>query len=408
MTPDTSDPSRPAAFLASLRRFLYSPHRSGRHSILVVASATLGIVGWSGNPLTLPMAMVFPALWSLAGSRVGAAVIAAAYFLGASRGLPEGVSIFFGSDLLLGLVLWVIASVAFVAVHAACWTAQDGWPAPFRYFIANVLMSVPPLGIVGWANPLTAAGIVFPGWGWLGLAMAMALLMLATTKHRWPAVAVVGVFSLASAGLWVEPESRPGWIGIDTNFSAGREQYADHQQQVATIGLVKAAAATGASFIVLPESALGIWTPTTETLWRTSLEGVPVTVVGGGVMLQASGYENLMITVTPGGSDEAYRQRMPVPVSMWRPWSTGGAGADFFSNAVVELTGVRLAILLCYEQLLVWPVLHSMWMKPDIMVATGNAWWTGSTNILPIQRAASVAWSRLFNVPLTMAYNAPD
>lgn len=396
------------AFLDSLHRFSFWHHKGRRLTILVVASAIVGVVGWSGNPLTLPMAMVFPALWSLAGSRAGAAAIAATYFLGASRGLPEGVSIFFGSDLLLGLALWVIASIAFVAVHAACWTAQDVWHAPFRYFIANALMSLPPLGILGWANPLTAAGIVFPGWGWLGLAMAMALLMLATTKHRLSAVAVVGVFALASAVLWVEPESRRGWVGIDTNFSAGREQYADYQQQIATLGLVKAAAADGASLVVLPESTLGIWTPTTEALWAASLQGVPVTVIAGGVVLRTDGYENLMITVTSAGSNIAYRQRIPVPVSMWQPWSAGGADADFFRNAVVELTGVRLAILLCYEQLLLWPVLHSMWMQPDIMAATGNAWWTGSTNILPIQRAASVAWARLFNLPLTTAYNAPD
>ena len=375
---------------------------------MVVASAIVGVVGWSGNPLTLPMAMVFPALWGLAGSRAGAAVIAAAYFLGASRGLPEGVSIFFGSDLLLGLALWVIASLAFVTVHTAFWTAQGGWYGPTRYLIANVLMSLPPLGIVGWANPLTAAGIVFPGWGWLGLTMAMVLLMLITTKYRWPAVVVVGVLSLASAVLWVDPDGRSGWIGIDTNFVAGREQYAGYEQQVATIELVTTAAAGGASFVVLPESALGIWTPTTEALWRTYLASVPVTVIGGGVVLLNDGYENLMITVTPAGSDQLYRQRMPVPVSMWQPWSAGGANADFFSNAVVELSGVRLAILLCYEQLLVWPVLHSALMQPEIMVATGNAWWTGSTNILPIQRAASVAWARLFNLPLTMAYNAPD
>ncbi|KFL29767.1 conjugal transfer protein TraB [Devosia riboflavina] len=383
-------------------------HRAGRLAILSVGSATLGVVGWSGNPSALPLAMAFPALWSLAGSRASAALIAAIYFLGASRGLPEGVSIFFGSDLLLGLALWVIASLAFVTVHTAFWTAQGGWHGPTRYLIANVLMSLPPLGIVGWANPLTAAGIIFPGWGWLGLAMAMALLMLATTKHRWPAVAIVGVFSLASAVLWVEPEGRPGWVGIDTSFSAGREQYADYHQQVATIGLVKAAAADGASFVVLPESALGIWTPTTEALWRESLVGMPVTMIGGGVVLQANDYENLMITVTSAGSNELYRQRMPVPISMWQPWSAGGADADFFRNAVVELAGLRLAVLLCYEQLLVWPVLHSVWMQPEIMVATGNAWWTGSTNILPIQRAASIAWARLFNLPLTMAYNAPD
>ena len=382
-------------------------HRGGRLTILAVGSATLGVVGWSGNPATLSLAMAFPALWSLAGSRFGAAVIAAAYFLGASRGLPEGVSIFFGSDIILGLVLWLVASAAFVGVHAACWTGRSGWHAPVRYLIANILMSLPPLGIVGWANPLTAAGIVLPRWGWLGLAMTLVLLMVATTKFRWPAVAVAGVLSIASVTSWEEPASPSRWKGVDTSFAGGREQYADYEQQRATTKLVQADAAADASVVILPESAFGIWTPTTEALWTRSLAGVPMTVVGGGVVLLDDGYENVMITLTSEDSEIVYRQRMPVPVSMWQPWSSGGAAAGFFGNAVVELNGVRLAILLCYEQLLVWPVLHSAWMQPDIMVATGNAWWTGSTNILPIQRAASVAWARLFNLPLTMAYNAP-
>ncbi|WP_342019983.1 conjugal transfer protein TraB [Devosia limi] len=391
-----------------LIRFWSSRNRASRLASLATAAALLGLLGWSGNPTTLPLALAFPALWSLAGSHIGAALVAAAYFLAASRGLPEGVAIFFDSDLLMGLMLWVGASLGFAAVHSACWTSQNGWRVPIRYLIANALMSLPPLGIVGWANPLTAAGIVFPGWGWLGLAMTMVTLMAATTKYRWPAFVAVGVLSVAASVLWVEPESPPGWTGLDTDFLAMREQYADHEQQLATIALVKTAAADGASVVVLPESALGIWTPTTEALWRAYLAGVPVTVLGGGVVLQNKGYENLMITVTSEGSDELYRQRMPVPVSMWQPWTNQGAEATLFHDAVVDLDGRRIAILLCYEQLLVWPVLHSALMQPDIVVATGNAWWTGSTNILQIQRAASVAWTRLFNLPLAMAYNAPS
>lgn len=382
-------------------------HRGGRLTILAVGSATLGVVGWSGNPLTLPLAMAFPALWSLAGSRAGAALIAAVYFLGASRGLPEGVSTFFGSDLVIGLALWVAASLAFVGVHAICWTNRNGWQPPLRYLFANILMSVPPLGIVGWANPITAAGVILPGWGWWGLEVAVVLLMLATTKFRWPAIAAISVLSIASVTSWAEPASPLGWKGIDTSFAGGREQYADYDQQRATIKLVQADAADEASVVILPESAFGIWTPTTEALWKRSLAGVPVTVFGGGVVFPDDGYENVMIALTSEGPEIMYRQRMPVPVSMWQPWSTGGAAADFFGNAVVELNGVRLAVLLCYEQLLVWPVLQSVLMRPDIMVATGNGWWTGTTNIVPIQRAASVAWARLFNIPLTMAYNAP-
>jgi hypothetical protein len=105
-----------------------------------------------------------------------------------------------------------------------------------------------------------------------------------------------------------------------------------------------------------------------------------------------------------------YRERMPVPVSMWQPWLSllgepAGARADFFANPVVSVSGIRVATLICYEQLLVWPVLQSRLGSPDVLVAAANGWWTGGTNIVAIQIAATTAWARLFDLPLAMAIN---
>ena len=36
----------------------------------------------------------------------------------------------------------------------------------------------------------------------------------------------------------------------------------------------------------------------------------------------------------------------------------------------------------------------------DIIVAAGNGWWTSGTAIVAIQQAGTVAWSRLFGLPL--------
>lgn len=349
--------------------------------------------------------MIFPALWSLAGSRAGAALISAAYFLGASRGLPEGVSIFFGSDLLLGLLLWAAASLVFVSVHTACWTRLAGWQRPCRYLFANVLMSLPPLGVVGWANPTTAAGVLFPAWSWWGFALTVGLSLAATTRIRSIAIAVIGALALLSAVTWESPSLPRGWQGVDTNFVSGREQYADYDQQLSTIALVRDAVADGAEIVVLPESAFGIWTTTTEALWQRWLTDLDVTVVGGAVLHTGAGYDNLMVSMTADSAELFYRQRMPVPVSMWRPWTPGGASADFFGNAVVELDDIRVAVLLCYEQLLVWPVLHSMLLNADLIAAPGNGWWTGATSIVPNQRASVVAWARLFGAPLVLSFN---
>lgn len=169
--------------------------------------------------------------------------------------------------------------------------------------------------------------------------------------------------------------------------------------------MMREAAADSAEVIVLPESAFGIWTSTNQALWRRGVVGTDLTVVGGAVILTETGYDNLMVSVTADSSSVLYRQRMPVPVSMWQPWTSGGANADFFSNAVVELGGQKLAVLLCYEQLLFWPVLHSIMLDADLMVATGNGWWTGWTSIMPIQRASATAWASLSGRPLVVAFN---
>jgi hypothetical protein len=69
------------------------------------------------------------------------------------------------------------------------------------------------------------------------------------------------------------------------------------------------------------------------------------------------------------------------------------------------VAGTKVAPLICYEQLLVWPILHSMLRDPEVIAAAGDGWWTAGTSIVPIQRAATQAWARLFGIPLVMSFN---
>ena len=392
-----------------------SPSSPSRHEalcslIFIAVGVAAGAVGWSGNPLTLSVAMTFPALWAFSPSRMVAACVSAGYFLAASRGFPQGVANFYGSQFALGLVLWFAASLAFVAVHAAFWTPRDGWRRPLRYAIVAVFISIPPFGIVGWAHPITAAGILFSGWKWLGLAAA-AILMLAMTTKRWPiAAAVVGGFWVLSSASWTPPNLPDGWVGVDTKFRGTAGHYAGYDQQLATMALVKSAAADGTNVVVLPESAAGLWTPTIERLWTRELAGSDAIVIAGAAVVARDGYDNVMLQVSAGGAKIVYRERMPVPVSMWQPWLAwtgqgGGARAHFFANPVIDIESVTVAPLICYEQLIIWPVLQSMLHRPDIIVATGNGWWTEGTSIVAIQKASAQAWASLFGLPLVMAFN---
>lgn len=372
----------------------------------LAAAAAVGAFGWSGEVFLLPLACLFTALWAFAPTRLVAGLVSMAYFMAASRGLPVGVSIFYASDIGVGLGLWIAASLMFVLVHTVLWSPKPGWHRPLRYLAAWALMSVPPFGIVGWASPITAAGVLFPGWGWAGLVATAAGLSAMTTR-AWPLAGVAMGVAFAHSGFtWTNPEPPEGWVGIDTTFDyqvAGN--HADYAQHMATIALVRRAVETGASTVVLPESALGIWTPTTERLWTRNLADLDAIVAGGAVVVNESGYDNVMIELTGEGARVLYRERMPVPISMWRPWASGGASAQFFGDPTGRFAGTSIAPLICYEQLIVWPILQSMLLGPDVIVATGNGWWTGDTNVVPIQRASAKAWAVLFNLPLVIAFN---
>ena len=377
---------------------------------LIVAAVLVGGVAWSGNLLTLPLAFAFPALWAWSPSRLNAAQVSLGYFLAASRGLPQGVATYYASDLWPGLLLWIVASFSFVGVHAAVWTGQRGRARAVRYLVAAVLMGLPPFGIIGWAHPLTAAGVLFPGWGWWGLAGAAAGLAMMTSRF-WPAAAIaLGAFWLWSAATWTHPAPPNGWKGVELELgqSLGRDGSLDRHSDL--IAMVRLKAREGSRVIILPESALGFWTPTTERLWRAGLDGSNVSVVAGAAMVDAQGYDNVMVAISAERAHVLYRERMPVPVSMWQPWLArmdqgGGARAHFFANPVAELGGRRIAVLICYEQLIFWPILQSMLYSPEVVIAAGNGWWTAGTSIVAIQKANAASWARLFGVPFVVAFN---
>ncbi len=377
---------------------------------LALASAAAGYIAWSGHVLAIPAAIAFPALWSLARSRRTAGLVSAAYFLAASRGLPQGVAAFYQSDIWPGLILWVVASSGFVAVHAFLWSRHSGGWKALRYLLAMILMAIPPFGIVGWAHPITAAGVLFPGWGLIGLAAVAAGLAIMSTHYR-PAAAITLVgFWLWSAAFWTAPDIGRGWQGVDLQLgnSLGRDNsLARHSDLVATL---RSERRPDTAYMLLPESALAFWTPSVERLWRQQLADGDLSVIAGAAVVDADGYDNVLVRVSSTESEILYRQRMPVPGSMWQPWlpligRSRGARADFFANPIVSVGGQRLAPLICYEQLIIWPILQSMLHDPDLIIAIGNGWWTKETSIIAIQHASTEAWARLFGKPLVMSFN---
>jgi apolipoprotein N-acyltransferase len=91
---------------------------------------------------------------------------------------------------------------------------------------------------------------------------------------------------------------------------------------------------------------------------------------------------------------------------MWRPFSKISVPLRLSGSGIVRIDSHRAAVLICYEQILTFPVLTSMLRHPDAIIAISNTYWFDDTTIPLYQSSALRSWARLFRVPLYMAVNS--
>lgn len=388
-----------------------------RGLLLTVAGALCGFAwGHEGLPWLAGLAAFVSLLWSLAGSRWWAGAVALAYYQAASRGLPFGAGIFFAESapLWFSWALWLGAGLVNALPWLLLWSPtprRQAWTIP----AALLLTALPPVGFIGWVNPLTAAGWWFPGLGFIGLAGLVALLVLVVLK-RWPAVAALA--SLAVVANIVTLQAKPAewsaaWSGQDTTFArlqtAAARNFLVEGQRMAQVMMLAGQLEPG-RVLVLPETVLPrlhqgddfnlsmLADVSAQLRAKESmiLVGAEISVPGGSI-------RNVLVAL--GGDAKPLAQRVPVPIGMWRPWAADSIAADPFGNGIGRVAGRRIAYAICYEQLLTFPILVSMVYRPDLIVGAANDWWARETSIPTIQGQALDVWGRLFGVPVIRATN---
>lgn len=91
---------------------------------------------------------------------------------------------------------------------------------------------------------------------------------------------------------------------------------------------------------------------------------------------------------------------------MWKPLSDAGVPLNLIGPSILQIANQKAAILICYEQLLVWPVLASIMEHPSVLVAVANDYWVKGTSVPRCQAAAFKSWARLFDLPIISAANS--
>ena len=373
--------------------------------------------GHAGMPAFGVLAAAVPFLWGVSSTRWYSGAVVLAYYLAASRGLPHGAGVFFAdmAPAWFGWVLWLAAG----AINAAVWTAA--WHAEKRRravgaVLAILVTTIPPVGVIGWVSPLTSAGWLFPGLGFIGLVF-LAALSAAMAARTW---AVIGMLAGAAAvanicaAAWPKapPSQLAQWSAQNTQFQRLQSGSLEHLNSRLQLVMERAEQLQAGQVVVLPETLLPAASPSVSFAWlmlddiaeKLEAKGA-LMLVGTELAKPGQAMENILL---PLGEHNAkpLTQRVPVPVGMWRPWDKITFKADLLGSGVAQLHGQKVAYLICYEQLLVFPVLVSMTQRPDMLIGAANLWWAKETSIPVIQSQSLIAWGLLFGVPVIQATNA--
>ena len=399
----------------------------GRGCAVVAGGLFIGCLAWGRWIDLLTLAAFMPLSWAIAPRRMFAAAAVFAYYLGAARGLPYGAVVFFGASTpwYFGPALWIAACALLSMPWALLWT-QRASPLGYAWRLALcfVLTGLPPLGLVGWAHPLTSAGVLFPSFGWAGLALTAALMwaLCAARGAVRPAVVTIALLIVVTKFFnvvgTVDQPAPAGWVGKDTRYGGNQFDPLDGpnyflRAYTINIDLMESTAAAAPSSVsVYPESLVGYWNGPTSSLWAGrsgELAARSATVLLGGLLNTQTPqvYENALIAVGAEAGVK-YRQRVPIPIGMWNPFADHSARADWFADGIFELQGKKVAGLICYEQFLLWPVLLSASKHPEAFIGASNMYWSHGTSLPDIQRTALRAWGRLFGVPVVAATNGDE
>lgn len=388
-------------------------------SLPLVASGALCGFAWGheGYAWLIGLAAVMPLLWHWSGSRGWAGAVALAYYLAGSRGLPFGAGIFFAESApaWFSWALWLAAGLVNALPWFVLWSKNPRRQA-WAMSVALLLTALPPLGFIGWTNPLTAAGVVFPGLGFVGLAL-LVVGLVAVVLHRWPVLAAVAGAAMVvnvSTSIWVKPAPWvASWSGRDTHFARlqtdAKPDLLGEGQRVMQILMIAGHIEPG-RVVVLPETVLPrvrqgndfAAMMLADVSARLKAKGSAI-LVGAEVVTPGQQLQNVLVTLGDAGGPLV--QRVPVPIGMWRPWATESIVADPLASGVGQVAGRKVAYSICYEQLLVFPLLVSMAHDPDLIVGAANDWWARDTSIPTIQGQALDLWGRLFSLPVIRAAN---
>lgn len=152
-----------------------------------LAGVVIALVSWSPGQWLVAL-LALPYLWARASCRRDAWALWFGYYACGARDIPLMTLRFFtgyhelspAAALFAGVLLWILSG----ALLALPWAAlrprrhTSVLSVALRTFAALALVTLPPLGVIGWLSPALAAATLYPGFEAAGLALGLVCLIV--------------------------------------------------------------------------------------------------------------------------------------------------------------------------------------------------------------------------------------
>lgn len=216
------------------------------------------------------------------------------------------------------------------------------------------------------------------------------------------------ITSIGSNLLYQPPSIPTNVYGINTSLGAATTVDQEYDRIMALRPLLRDVINVSPrdSILLLPEAIGGTYTAGShlyESLDAKAKEKGITVLIGFLTDKQEKKYN--VLQSLGRYSNIQMQNRYPVPAGMWRPWTHDTVETDMLATGIEQIGKQYVGSLICYEQLLVAPILLTMSQDPDYILAPSNPWFGARTNLSSIQQQSSSAWARLFGIPIIYAIN---
>ncbi len=389
--------------------------------ILPVLIGALFSLTWYSLP-SMGLLVLFPAAWLIWKTRLQSSLFIVSFWCFTDWEIIPDTAHFFSNEpfsLSIGVAIWLAQAILYSAPWILFYSKDKNWlNLSLRTLSLLIILTLPPLGYFFWLNPLASSGVLFPGLGWPGLCLTIILMLLfvitPNIKNKIVGITPISILLVTAilANLAYLPPSAPkDWVAINTKLGGTPANLFEiPARESKLISLAQQALDQNYKVIIFPENIALDWLPGTQFQWQglnQEANNKNATIVVGAQEDLKNGSSNNLLIVLGQGNGQIYSARQPMPIGLWQPWKSETDNRHWNLPGKFLLQGQETGYLICYEQIVPWPIL-SLFLQapyPTVIISVANQWFSMPSGYLK-QSNHMRAFARLFGVATMTAVNS--